>query len=258
MSLRYHEIAETNHRILNPFTKDQLKTLGEICRPSPKSRLLDLACGKGEMLCRWAKKYGLRGTGVDISEVFLKAAKDRAIEFGVVDRVTFVLGDAGKYAPAPQVFDLVSCIGATWIGDGLIGTIELMKLALKPGGLLLVGEPFWIDPPPQAAYAALGVEREEFASLEGTLDRFESAGMGLVEMVLANRDSWDRYVAPQWMAVDNFLREHPGDPDTLGLRKWNDQNRRSYLQYGRRYFGWGVFVLRETQFQPGSGTSGTE
>lgn len=42
MSLRYHEIAETNHRILNPFTDEKLMTLGAVCRLQPGQRLLDL------------------------------------------------------------------------------------------------------------------------------------------------------------------------------------------------------------------------
>ena len=32
MALRYHEISEANHRILNPFTDEKLLTLGEACR----------------------------------------------------------------------------------------------------------------------------------------------------------------------------------------------------------------------------------
>jgi cyclopropane fatty-acyl-phospholipid synthase-like methyltransferase len=55
MSLRFHEIAEQNHRILNPFTEEKLMLLGEICELEPGMRQLDLACGKGEMLSRWAK-----------------------------------------------------------------------------------------------------------------------------------------------------------------------------------------------------------
>src|SRR5215469_10414694 len=35
MSLRYHEIAEAGHRILNPFTATKLDLLGDICRLTP-------------------------------------------------------------------------------------------------------------------------------------------------------------------------------------------------------------------------------
>ena len=78
MSLRFHEIAEGRHRILNPFTDAQLQLLGEICRVQAGTRQLDLCCGKGEMLCRWSAQFGLAGTGVDISPVFLQAARERA------------------------------------------------------------------------------------------------------------------------------------------------------------------------------------
>lgn len=244
VSLRFHEIAESYHRILNPFTEDQLMLLGEICGLHSGIRQLDLACGKAEMLCRWAQKYNISGVGVDISAVFLEAARKRAEELNVANQLTFVQGDAGKFPQATHDFDMVSCIGATWIGNGLIGTLELMKLSLKPGGLMLVGEPYWIEPPPEAAYAAEGMKENDFVSLDGTLDRFESAGMNLVEMVLANQDGWDRYEAPQWMAVNDFLNANPDDSDAAALREWIAKNRRAYLQFGRRYLGWGVFVLR--------------
>lgn len=218
--------------------------LGEICRLDQTINMLDLASGKGEMLCRWAEKYGIRGTGVDISEVFLAAAHRRAAELNVADKITFVQGDAGQYPRPAHSFDIVSCIGATWIGNGLEGTLELMKSAVKPNGLLLVGEPFWHEPPPEAAYAAMGAGKDDFVSLEGTLDRFEAAGTKLVEMVLASYEGWDRYVSPQWMAVDDYLHNQPDDPEAAELKKWIEDARRSYLKYGRRYFGWGVFVLR--------------
>ena len=32
MSLRFHEISEKNHRILNPFTDEKLMLLGDVCR----------------------------------------------------------------------------------------------------------------------------------------------------------------------------------------------------------------------------------
>jgi SAM-dependent methyltransferase len=244
MSLRFHEIAETYHRILNPFTEDQLMLLGEICCLHSGMKQLDLACGKAEMLCRWAQRYGMSGVGVDISPVFLDAARKRAAELSVTDQLKFVQGDAGEYPQTAHDFDVVSCIGATWIGNGLAGTIELMKPTLMPAGLMLIGEPYWIDPPSEDAYEALGVRKDDYVSLDATLNRFESAGLRLVEMILANHDSWDRYEASRWMAVDDFLCSNPNDLDASALIEWIGKNRHAYLKYGRRYLGWGVFVLR--------------
>lgn len=244
MSLRFHEISEANHRIINPFTEEKLMLLGEVCHLQPRMRQLDLCCGKAEMLSQWSRRWGITGIGVDISNVFLEAGRARAQELGVADQIMLVQGDAAVYSAEPHSFDIVSCIGATWIGGGLVGTLEIMKKHAKPGALFLVGEPYWRSTPPEAAYTAMGVSKDEFTSLVGTLDRIESAGLSLVEMVLANEDSWDRYVAEQWMALDNWLRENPDDPDAREIAVWFAKARRSHLEYQRDLLGWGVFVMR--------------
>jgi hypothetical protein len=247
MSLRFHEISERNHRILNPFTVEQVMLLGELCRLRPGMRQLDLCCGKAELLCRWAAEWGIAGVGVDISRVFLEAAQQRVAEFGVTDRVTLVEADAGSYPIDPGAFDIISCIGATWIGGGLAGTLDLMRPGLRDrDSLLLVGEPFWIDEPPDEAYDALvDGDHELFTSLTGTLDRIEAAGLELVEMVLADHHGWDRYEAAQWRAIADWLRANPNAPDADEIRRLNERYQRAYLAYGRRYFGWGVFVTRQ-------------
>lgn len=240
-----HEIAETHHRILNPFTEEKLMLLGEVCRLHSGMTMLDLACGKGETLCRWAQQWGISGVGVDISKVFLAAAKARAQELSVADKLNFVEADAGQYPQDDHEFDIVSCLGATWIGGGLVGTLQLMRKAVKGrDSLILVGEPYWIEPPPAEAYAALGVGEIDYTTLIETLDRINSAGLELIEMVLADQDSWDRYEASQWRTISDWLRENPEHRLASDMRTWVAGNRRTYLQYGRRYLGWGVFVTR--------------
>ena len=242
MTVRFHEIAESGHRILDPFSATKLDLLGRICAPTAGSRHLDLACGKGEFLARLAAEHRTHGVGVDISRVFLDAAAERASELGVADRLEPVERDAAMYV-APEPFDLVSCLGATWIGDGLAGTLDIMSRSLAPGGTALVGEPFWHEPPPTEAAAYVGAP-DAYTSLAGTAERCDSAGAELVEMVLADADDWDRYEAAQWQAVFDWLDANPDDPDADALRTWIVDARRWYLTYGRRYLGWGVFVLR--------------
>ena len=193
----------------------------------------------------WAVEHGVSGVGVDISEVFLSAARERVDELEVRDRVELVHADAANYVVEMDTqFDIVSCIGATWIGGGLVGTLDLMRPRVNAGGLIVVGEPYWIDPLPAGLSVAGVDDAGEFASLAGTLERLESAGFELVEMVLASPDDWDRYVAAQWMTVDNWLAENPDDPDAAAIREWIKAGQRSYLTTDRRYLGWGVFVLR--------------
>jgi SAM-dependent methyltransferase len=244
MSLRHHEIAEANHRILDPFTHEKLRLLGEVSGVGPGTRILDLACGKGEMLSCWASWFGSGGVGVDLSHVFLGAAVERASELGVSARVSFVQGDAGAYVAEPGGYDIASCLGATWIGGGLAGTLALLLPAVRAGGLAIVGEPFWHEEPPAEAYAALGVGPADYTSLAGTWEKIRNAGFELAEMVLADQDSWDRYEAAHWPTILDWLAANPDDPDHDAMREMLDRERDAHLRWGRRYLGWGVFVCR--------------
>jgi cyclopropane fatty-acyl-phospholipid synthase-like methyltransferase len=142
--LELHEIAEADHRILDPFTDAHLLELAAVARVGRGTRVLDLACGKGEMLCRWAQEFGSTGVGVDLSPVFTDAARKRAVELGVADRVDIEHADASSYRAEPGAFDIAACIGATWIGGVFAGTLALLRTSVPPTGLLLIGEPFWM------------------------------------------------------------------------------------------------------------------
>jgi SAM-dependent methyltransferase len=245
MSLRFHEIAEANHRIQNPITQDQLLQLGEMCHANRSTRLLDLACGKGELLCQWALHYGVVGVGVDISKTFIAAARHRGFDLAVWDKVSWVEGDAADYPAQHHQFNTVSCLGATWIGGGLLGTIQLMRVALHDdGGTLMIGEPYWNELPPDEAYAALDIKADTFDTLEGTKVRFQTAGVELVDMLLAAHEEWDTYMEKQYKTVAQWLDKHPHDPDHAALSAWIERSRTTYEQYGRPYLGWGVFILR--------------
>jgi len=231
-------IRESSHRIHNPFTAEKLATLGAAIGLRPGQSVLDLCSGSGEMLATWARDHGITGVGVDISTVFVKLSAQRAEELGVADRVSFLHGDAATHV-SPTPVDVAACIGATWIGHGVPGTIAHLERSLRPGGMLLVGEPFWHDEPPAAAF-----EAGEFTSLAGTLDLIESAGAELVELVGASTDDWDRFEAAQWDALTDWLTAHPGDARSDQVRGFRDHARRRYVGYRRRYLGWAVFVLR--------------
>jgi SAM-dependent methyltransferase len=248
MSLRFHEIGEKNHQILNPFTQEKLMLLGEICRLEPGKRQLDLACGKGEMLCRWAERFGIQGTGVDISQVFLTAAQKRADELGVASQVEFILEDAASFEAEPDSYNIVSCIGANWIGGGTRGTLELIKqkgLKQSPDSLILMGEIFWREEPSTEALAGMGVQRDEWAvGLEGILEIFEESGTHLVEMVLATDIDWDRYESKHWWAYERWMRENTDDPEFDEVMAFARDSRLNYFRFERPLCDWGVFVLR--------------
>lgn len=241
---RTFTIRERDHRIHNPFTAENLATLGRALRLAPDTRVLDLACGSGELLCTWARDHGVTGTGVDISTVFLANAHARAEELAVADRVAFVHGDASTYVAADRV-DVAACVGATWIGGGVAGTVELLRASLATGGVLLIGEPYWRrDPPDEATVAGCHARsRDDFRPLPDLLAHFGELGCDVVEMVLADQAGWDRYVAAQWLAVRRWLDENPDDELAADLRAELTTAPVDHVRYQREYLGWGVFAL---------------
>lgn len=228
----------------NPIDEAKLATLGAALRLPPGTRVLDLACGSGEMLCTWARDHGITGTGVDISTVFLASARARADELGV--DVEFVHANARDYVAESPV-DVAACVGATWIGDGVEGTIALLRKSLRPGGMMLIGEPYWrLDPPDQATVEGCHLEdKDEFRSLPGLVEQFGELGCDVVEMVLADQDSWDRYAAAQWLNTRRFLDENPDDVLADEMRAELRTAALQHVRYQREYLGWGVFAIMD-------------
>jgi SAM-dependent methyltransferase len=99
------------------------------------------------MLCTWARDHGVIGIGIDMSQLFTEQAKLRAAELGVADQVKFIHGDAAGFV-SDEKAGVGACLGATWIGGGVRGTIELLVQSLCPGGIILIGEPYWRQLPP--------------------------------------------------------------------------------------------------------------
>ncbi|MFG2583075.1 SAM-dependent methyltransferase [Streptomyces malaysiensis] len=241
---RIFTIRESSHRLHNPFTPGKLAALGQALHLAPGTRVLDLASGSGEMLCTWARDHGVTGTGVDISTVFTEKARARAVELGVADQVTFVHGDACGYVSHEPV-DLAACVGATWIGGGVAGTVELLVSSLRPGGLMLIGEPYWRRevPDQETASACLAAGKDDFLVLPELIEQFGGLGYDVVEMVLADQDSWDRYQAAQWLNLRRWLDGNPDDELAAEVRAELTTDPARYTRYQREYLGWGVFAL---------------
>jgi SAM-dependent methyltransferase len=231
----YTDIVEADVRTLNPLSHEKLMLIGDLAGLQAGDTVLDLACGKGELLCQLARRHAIGGVGIDIHPPFIDAASQRARELGVDDRVHFRVADGATHGE-PTRFDTVSCLGGTWIGGDFGGCLELMRRSLRPGGLLLVGEPFAEQP-------SLRPSGESVASLGELLVEVDAAHLELIELVVASREEWDRYAARHWSSSSAWVMANPTHELAPEVKTWTARTRSKYLA-DRSWLGWAVLVLR--------------
>ena len=102
--------------------------------------LLDIGCGWGFLLIEAAKKYGVKGTGITLSEEQYRKANARIKELHLEELVHIELMDYRDLPSYHQTFDRIVSVGMLeHVGrDNYALFIECAKKVLKPGGVFLL------------------------------------------------------------------------------------------------------------------------
>jgi hypothetical protein len=79
--------------IFVPTPQEVVDEMLKLAKVGPKDVLYDLGSGDGRIPITAAKRYGTRGTGVDIDPERIKEANENLQKAGVGDKVKFIQGD---------------------------------------------------------------------------------------------------------------------------------------------------------------------
>ncbi len=235
---RYFIVAERDHDIQNPLSAEKLRLLGERLRLGPETRVLDVASGRGGPALLLARELGCSVEGIEIAPEFHAVAVERAQAAGLAERVTFRLGDASQ-EELGEGWDVALCLGASFVWGGLAGTLDALEPVVRPGGHVVVGEPFWRKLPLPEDYDERG---EPFTTLEGTVAILETGSLRCVSVIASSEDDFDRYETLHWRAVEEWLAENGDDPGAAEIHEWHGRAKRTYLRHGRDHLGWALFV----------------
>ncbi len=236
---RYFVIAEQDHKIQNPTSREKLLILGERLGLDRRTRVLDIASGRGGPAVLLAQEFGCSIHGIEIAPEFHAVAVERAAREGVADRITFELASASDVRLGEDEYDVAMCLGASFVWGSLAATLDALEPTVHVGGHVAVGEPYWRRVPLPDGYEDRAAP---FTTLEGTVDILASGGLVATSVIASSEDDWDRYETLHWRAVEKWLAENADDPDAADIRERHEGYKRTYLRYGRDHLGWAIFV----------------
>lgn len=148
-------------------------------RITDKTRILDLACGKGAVAVKVAQKLQVRIKGMDLLPEFIEYAAKKAKEHHVDGLCTFLLGDINEAVKTERAYDCVvfGAVGVDVLG-GPTEALNKLKATVKPGGYILIEEGYIPD---EGNREDVRYNRDAYFPLQEWLALFEQMDLDLVE-----------------------------------------------------------------------------
>jgi len=235
-----HGIAERYHDISNPTTEAKIGLLGSRLRLGPESRVLDIASGRGGPALVLAGTFGCHVTCVERFPGFVAAARERAAAAGLDALIHVVQADATDVVIEPSRYDVVMCLGATFVYGGFEPTLDRLVVGARPGGHVVVGEPYW-----RVTQLPDGFDPRGFRSFADLFTSFERRGLPVVTVVGASEGDWDNYVTLRFLAVQDWLDTHSSDADADAIRAQHEASKAEYARE-RGLIGWAMIAGRRS------------
>lgn len=217
-------IAHGELLLYNPLAEEALDEAIELLALAPGARVLDVACGRAEVLRRVAGRYDIEPAGYDADPALVEAAP-AGLNVTVADR------------PPDATFDLVICIASSHALGGFPDAIGALHDLVEPGGQVLLGEGYWRRLPTEEYLEALGgATADELPDYPGLMRAAEDAGLTPLYASVASDADWDRY---EWRQILNSERH--GHPDLRERAK--HARRRLTMPGGRDTLGFTLVLL---------------
>ena len=245
-ALERSAIAHTGLAFQNPLNAGRVDELIARLPLRPGDRVVDLGCGKAELLIRLTERHGVHGIGVDHSAYFLAEARGEASRRLADGGLDLLEEDAREVHLEPASFALAATVGASGIFGGYRQTLRALARLVGPQGLVLFGEGYWRREPSTPYLAAQEAELDELTTFAGTVDAAADEGLELVEALVSSTEDWERYERAWAQNGARWAVAHPEHPEREKLLSWIRAGVDRFERLGgRETLGFALFVFRK-------------
>ena len=240
---KFSAIAHRDHDYCNPIAAAKIERILDLLPLAADARVLDLGCGRGELSLRVIDRFHCIVTAIDRSSPMLGAARERAKQCGVLERMRLIEAEIAEFQPEPESFDLTVMLGGGGIAGGIQGICATLAGWTRRGGHVLIGEGYWAKPPAAGYLEHLDAKEEEFRDHRGNVQAGLDAGLIALHASVTSADEWDEYEWKYSRSIERYAIEQPDDPDVQAMleriRRW----REGYLRWGRDTLGFGIYLF---------------
>lgn len=121
----------THDNYLAPGGKEYTLTAGQLAGLTPKSKILDIACGTAAASLNLVKRFGCQATAVDLETELIAQGKEQAVAAGLDKRINFIAADFNTLTFPKNSYDMIVAEGGalSYIGrsNGLARAYKLLK-----------------------------------------------------------------------------------------------------------------------------------
>ncbi len=226
-------IAHGELRLWNPLSEATLDEAIGLLEPPPGGRVLDVACGRAEVLRRVAERFDVEATGYDSDAALIESGPPG-------------LDLQARDSPPPGPFDVVLCIAASHALGGFPDALGALSRLVRPGGELLLGEGYWRQQPSTDYLDALGgASADELPDYSGLMRAADEAGLTPLYSSVASEADWDRYEWRLILNAERWTAAHPADPGAeVLLERARHARERMTMPGGRETLGFALVLLR--------------
>lgn len=242
---RFTTIAHASHRVLGPVSEpviDDMLAEAAALVTTPAPRVLDIGCGKGEILVRAVQAMGGTGLGIEPNPAFAAAARRRIEATGL--GIAIEERRWQDVQPAPRDVALAICTGSLHALGTFPEALHALHGIVSPGGLALVGPGYWKCEPEPGYLDALGATAEEMTTWEGTLELAARAGWQVRHTHASTLAEWDAYERRYAANVLAWCAAHPADPDSVPFHERIGGWSTTVQLWGRDTLGYALLLLQ--------------